>query len=299
MPVKRKVQLVSLFSLSFSVIAVTLYRVPHILRANGSQPLRSVLASVELLFAATSANAIVLGSFVRDRGVKKRKFRYGSLADSIDRSSGSRRPTMHRHWGSDEDLVRDIGLGVRPDLRELPDSPTADGNPLFTPAPFASRLSDNRLSDNRLSDNMNQWQFPTRKRSNAERSDDSLLSRDNRNMTPTPRKVSFFDVGGLLEEQPSGSGGRRESTYSTLDPLSPQNMPSPSLQMAPTSGRRGSAALVQDLGGLLGPLNSKQSRSKSRTGTELQPLPNAPNRTYDPSNVRQDPVLMDAGGLLR
>ncbi|KAK6220402.1 hypothetical protein QIS74_05904 [Colletotrichum tabaci] len=140
MNVKRKVQLTLLFSLSLSVIGVTIYRVPHVIRDHGKQQLRSVLASVELLFATTAANALVLGSFVRDRGIKKRKFKYGSVAaDSMDRGSDSRRPTLHQHWGSDEDLVRDVGLGVDPDLRGRAGSQDEfDTEQLrYTPAPVA------------------------------------------------------------------------------------------------------------------------------------------------------------------
>lgn len=118
MNTKKKIQLVMLFSLSLAVVIVTLYRVPHVIWAQGSQQTRSLLASVELFFATTAANALVLGSFVRDRGVKKMKFRRTSVAaDSIDQSS-NRRPTIHRQWGSDEDLVRDLGLGVDSEIRE-------------------------------------------------------------------------------------------------------------------------------------------------------------------------------------
>ncbi|TDZ38909.1 hypothetical protein C8035_v006885 [Colletotrichum spinosum] len=162
MGLKRKVQLTLLFSLSLAVIGVTVYRVTHVVREHGQQQLRSVLASVELLFATTAANALVLGSFVRDRGVKKQKFKYGSVAaDSMDRSSDSRRPTLHRHWGSDEDLVRDVGLGVDPDLRELPDEDDElDGDSprsRYTPAPMARPFGEE----------LRQWQFPQRSRSNG------------------------------------------------------------------------------------------------------------------------------------
>ncbi|OLN88247.1 hypothetical protein CCHL11_00408 [Colletotrichum chlorophyti] len=298
MGVKRKVQLTLLFSLSFAVIGVTIYRVPHVIREHGQQQLRSVLASVELLFATTAANALVLGSFVRDRGLKKQKFKYGSVAaDSMDRGSESRRPTLHRHWGSDEDLVRDVGLGVDPDLREQSEvRDDFDGEQSrYTPAPVARPFGEE----------LRNWQFPQRQRSNAERSDASLLphesSRSNSNVTP--RRVSFFDVGGLLSEDQLSGGSvvRRDSIVSSVDPMSTgHGMPSPTLP-APTTGlRRGSTALLQDLGGLLGPLNSRPARQKSRSGTELQPIPQSQYDDHPSYNPRPgEPTLSDPGGLLK
>ncbi|KAF6842153.1 integral membrane protein [Colletotrichum plurivorum] len=300
MRVKRKVQLTLLFSLSLAVIGVTAYRVPHVIREHGQQQLRSVLASVELLFATTAANALVLGSFVRDRGLKKQKFKYGSVAaDSMDRSSDSRRPTLHRHWGSDEDLVRDVGLGVEPNLRERPDAhDDMDDSPRYTPAPLARPFGEE----------LRNWQFPQRKRSNAERSDASLLPHDQfsssrSNSTVTPRRVSFFDVGGLLSEDQLGGAPtfRRDSLVSSVDPMSSgHGIPSPTLP-APTSGvRRGSTALLQDLGGLLGPINTKQSRQKPRSGTELQPIPQSQHDDHPSYNPRPgEPTLNDLGGLLK
>jgi hypothetical protein len=275
MTVKRKVQLVLLFSLSLFVVGVSAYRLPNVIREQGRQQYRSLLASVELLFATASANSLVLGSFVRDRGVKKAKFRRASAADSFDRSSG-RRPTLHRHWGSDEDLVRDVGLGVDPKLRD----PENDGG--FVPATAAS---DER------------WHFPQRHPSTAERSDDSLLPHMAASRQETqPRKLSFFDVGGLLEDSVGSSIAtqRRESSNSGIDPLSPSN----SMPAGAAGMRRGSTALLQDLGGLLGPTLSKQSRRRP-TATELQPMPHSARepQTYN-MHGKPDPILRDPGGLL-
>ncbi|KAJ0379050.1 hypothetical protein COL26b_002831 [Colletotrichum chrysophilum] len=299
MGLKRKVQLTLLFSLSLAVIGVTIYRVPHVIREHGQQQLRSVFASVELLFATTAANALVLGSFVRDRGIKKQKFKYGSVAaDSMDRNSDSRRPTIHRHWGSDEDLVRDVGLGVDPDLRELPDEEYDPESPRYTPAPVARPFGED----------LRNWQFPQRSRSNAERSNASLLPHDQlsssrSNSTTTPRRVSFFDVGGLLSEDQFGVPTyRRDSLVSTIDPKSSpgHGVPSPTLPAPSTGMRRGSTALLQDLGGLLGPNNTKQSRQKTRSGTELQPIPQSLHDDHPSYNPRPgEPTLIDPGGLLK
>jgi len=128
MGLKRKVQLVMLFSASLLPAGTTIYRLPNILDRHGSQQYRSLLASVEILFATAVANALILGSFVRDRGVKKQRWKFGSMSDSIERTT-SRRGTVIRHWGSDEDLVRDLGLGVDPELRGATPTPR--------PAPMA------------------------------------------------------------------------------------------------------------------------------------------------------------------
>lgn len=288
---KRKVQLVSLFCLSLAVVGATSYRVPHVLKANGRQQTRSLLASIEILFATGASNSLVLGTFVRDRGTKKRRFKYGSIVDSVGRSSDSRsrRPTMVRHWGSDEDLVRDLGLGVQPDLRDIPESPGRPGNrSFFQPAPLVRPVGD-----------MEGWQFPSssltidgRRLSGGTRSDSPVLNgRDiyssRSNSTATPRKVSFFDVGGLLpnDDDDRTITTRRDSITSGVDPLlSPRassfvasgsgsrpasaSVPANAVNASATGTRRGSTQLLQDLGVLFGSLGgSNSSASPSGSGT--------------------------------
>lgn len=293
MKVKRKIQLTLLFSLSLGVVGVTLYRVPHVMRSHGRQQYRSLLASVELLFATTAANAIVLGSFVRDRGIKKQKFRRASVADSFDRGSAVRRPTLHRHWGSDEDLVRDVGMTIDP---EIHNQNQMDAQP----APVAKSLGDD----------ISRWQFPQRQRSGAERSDDSLISRDplsRKDSLVTPRRVSFFDVGGLLEESAGESSGsfRRESHSSNTEPASSSHVsshvqPSPSLPASSGGFRRGSSALLQDLGGLLGPRGpSPSTRPKPSNGTELHTIHQSQHEQTHNMHGNPNPVLKDPGGLLK
>ncbi|TQS34459.1 hypothetical protein Golomagni_05157 [Golovinomyces magnicellulatus] len=113
-PVK-KIQLILLFSLSLLPVGITLFRIPHVIDRHGLQQYRSVLASVEILMATIAANAVVLGSFVRDRGVKKPKFKLTSTNES-EEPVGSVRGKLSRFWGSDEDLVRDLGLSVDPEI---------------------------------------------------------------------------------------------------------------------------------------------------------------------------------------
>ncbi|KAK0630618.1 hypothetical protein B0T17DRAFT_489304 [Bombardia bombarda] len=322
MTTKRKVQLVLLFSLSLAIVAVTIYRVPHIIEDNGSQQSRSLYASVELLFATAASNALVLGSFVRDRGVKKKKFKYDSVAaGSMERSSGSgsRRPTMNRHWGSDEDLVRDVGYGVKPDLREVPNSPTDTS--FYTPAPLATFHEDMHL-----------WQFPgggqqqtqqqqQNNRTSGTKSDDFLLPADQTSASPgknnTSRRVSFFDYGGLLNDETDVKIRRESNVSMTNGSVSPHNLngvPTPSIPASASGVRRGSTALLQDIGGFLNP--SKSSKAKpAKSCTELQPIqhqqqhrkqskkderrsPSPTKKGSVNSMGKPEPVLMDIGGLL-
>ncbi|KAF7529425.1 hypothetical protein G7054_g9873 [Neopestalotiopsis clavispora] len=312
MSVKRKVQLTLLFSLGLGVVGTTAYRVPHIIWQDGSQQIRSLLASVELLFATAAANALVLGSFVRDRGVKKAKFRYGSITgESINESEpmSRRRPTI-RHWGSDDDLIRTLGLRAERALRREYDRDWDDTAPQYTPAPLA-----------RVPEGMRNWQFPKRRRSVAEMSDEFLLTTgDGHSMSrstteTTPRKVSFFDVGGLLDEEQRPQHGTqwRESFNSSIDPLSPvspysalspHNMPTPSVPAASSGMRRGSQALLQDIGGLLTPTQSQSPRPSrpspevSPRTTELQSISHLRRGPAFAQDYRNQPELKDPGGLL-
>lgn len=270
MQLKRKIQLVLLFSLSLSIVCVTLYRVPHIIWNDGRQQYRSLLASVEILFATASANALVLGSFVRDRGLKKQKFRRNSAADSFDRGSAPRRPALHRHWGSDEDLVRDVGLAVGPELRETP------------ARAIAAKPADIK----------GEWPRHNGKLSGETGSDDAILPDDRLLKIDSHqggKKMTFFDVGGLLDGSvatSSGSYRRGSHTSSTIGPGSSHGVPATTVPASSTGLRRGSSALLQDLGVLLGPLNSKSaraSRSKSNNGTELHSIPQSTYELQDRS----------------
>ncbi|KAI0509256.1 GPCR protein, PTH11-type [Xylaria bambusicola] len=283
---KKKFQLTLLFTLSLGPVATTIYRVIYVFRTHGSQQTRSLVASVELLFATTAANALVLGSFVRDRGTKKIKYRADSVAgDSLERTP-SRRPTIHRHWGSDEDLVRDVGLGVTSRYRDEEEPISRLG-----PAPMAS---------------MNDWQFVqpetmSGRRENAIQQQDQMTSSGQSNSTNTPRRVSFLDVGGLLDSETSDTTLRstRNSFNSSQDPLSPyRTTPSPTMIASGSGFRRGSQTLLQDLGGLFHPFQPRRTRTPS--GGELQPIPQHPHEpAYEMDEYRGGPILVDAGGLLR
>jgi hypothetical protein len=291
---KRKLQLVALFATSLLPAGTTLYRVPNTIDRHGSQQYRSLLASVEILFATTVANALILGSFVRDRGVKKQRWKLGSLTDSLERTA-SRRGTFARQWGSDEDLVRDVGIGVDPELR---------GTAWNVPRPAPMAVEGNMP----VKRNQPEWAFPPARSYSDEmafprRPEDAHTGPDFDSIPPH-RKVSFFDVGGLLEADlpRRWSSGRTDtdgesSTHVALEPSwSQEDGLSP-----PPARRGGSTALLQDLGGLLG---SHPPARASPRGYELQTLAPpydspSPHRPHDLTRQPTANSLQDVGGLLR
>lgn len=97
LPVGRKIVLILLFFFGLLVVAVTIYRIPAIIQAYGEQLVRSMWASVELLCATSVANFIVLGSFLRDSGVKKQKFKAG-VSGSDSRPKTTRTPDGNGTW---------------------------------------------------------------------------------------------------------------------------------------------------------------------------------------------------------
>lgn len=121
MPLKRKISLAILFGLSLVLVGITCYRIPAVMFDNGSQKYRSLLASMEILAATAVSNIVVIGSFIRDRGVKKPKYKKGvgfpSVSESLGQSSTAARANFTYHqWGSDADLAADMGIRLHPDL---------------------------------------------------------------------------------------------------------------------------------------------------------------------------------------
>ncbi|RFU24604.1 hypothetical protein B7463_g11734, partial [Scytalidium lignicola] len=317
MGLKRKIQLVLLFAGSLLPVGVALYRMPNIIDRHGRQQYRSLLASVEILFATSVANALVLGSFVRDRGVKKQRWKFGSLTDSVERTT-SRRGTLVRHWGSDEDLVRDLGLGIDPELRGAIEASTASSP---RPAPMATAAIPIKAQRMGMSTEMGSvspdWSFPTGRSDYSEEtelvkvSDMSTRPADRRDSTASPsRKVAFFDVGGLLDDEPSN---RRASSSRTLDPdgesLGPLHATSSFDQnggLSPPPLRRGSTVFLQDVGGLLGPRTRLDRSGTYELQSFLREGPSVPSHSYSrdlpPAHLARQPTapsLRDVGGLLQ
>ena len=108
-PLRRKCLLTALFALSAVMVVVALLRVPHVVARHGSQQYRTAWASGEILASACVSNAVVIGSFLRDKGLKRNKFRApvpavpavppnwlpsSSTADGDDEDEG-----LFRYWG--------------------------------------------------------------------------------------------------------------------------------------------------------------------------------------------------------
>ncbi|KAI1179411.1 GPCR protein, PTH11-type [Nemania sp. FL0916] len=285
---KKKIQLTLLFGLSLGPVGTSIYRVIYVFRTHGNQQTRSLLASVELLFATTAANALVLGSFVRDRGTKKPKYRADSVAgDSIERTP-SRRPTIHQDWGSDEDLVRDIGIGNHA-YRNIAESESSRLG--IRPAPITSKDQSN-LDQHSAINSVRRDHAPLQ---------DHLATSIHRTSSNTPRRVSFLDVGGLLETETTDTTlrGTPDSFNSSHDPLAPyRSTPSPTMTASGSGFRRGSQTILQDLGGLFRPFTKRGIASVGET--ELRPIPQHPREpAYEIEDFRGGPVLVDAGGLLK
>ncbi|RMZ75314.1 hypothetical protein DV737_g5341, partial [Chaetothyriales sp. CBS 132003] len=330
----KKLSLVSLFLLSLILIAITSYRVPSTIHRRSSQPYRSLIASLEILAATCVANVVIIGSFIRDKGIKKAKFRANSIADD---DALSRAPTRSKsialhHWGSDEDLFRDVGVTVPAKLRR-----GAHENAKPRPAPMAppgrQDAANAGWTDSEGGPTWNlQRGSSTRARHRRRNSDSSLSSsstdiklRDLKEQLDDPvapegpldlkdRQMSFFDVGGLVDKpSTSPTTNSRES----------------SIREAPASNDRagvGSKAFLADMGGSpSGPREedeadegNSQSRSAStgRTAqrtrfgssprlskiTETPPLPKLMATSTNEANKAAPPDALsfsDAGGLLK
>ena len=258
MTLKRKMSLVFLFLLSVILIAITAYRVPSTISRRAPQQFRSLLASVEILVASGVANAIVIASFIRDKGVKKAKFR----AQSTDNSTISRVPTRksiaERQWGSDEDLARGLGFTVSRSLRH---ASSADQVP--RPAPIAPPGDIDTIKDMsekpRRSTLDASWNFASAARSKRRKSSiasdtsstathgklQELRSQLEDRLSPSARPetsgMGFFDVGGLVDKPVAVTSAKTSRAPS-------QNPPH---ERSPMHVGSSSHQFLSDVGGLL------------------------------------------------
>ncbi|KAJ5638856.1 hypothetical protein N7528_001246 [Penicillium herquei] len=288
MPIKRKLVLVMLFCLSLLLVGITCYRVPSVIERHGNQPYRSLIASLEILAATAVSNALVIGSFVRDRGVKKLKYKReigsASVSESMDNTTFRRNTVMQHQWGSDCDLAADLGIRLDPEL--YPQSHPRTIAPQPPPDPTI-RAHTGSLDP--------AWSF------NQERvsGDDHVSTSDSLEMKVSPheyiktnqsprerpfpspstvssRRVSFFDVGGLLDQD-----------------TPPQQHPhtAPSSPQSPSRGRR---AFFEDLGVLTPRSPVTQSPPTNRPLPHILP----PYRPASDASMPVDVELQDVGGLL-
>jgi hypothetical protein len=266
MPFKRKISLTALFSLSIILIAVTSARMPLVIEKRGLQQFRTVFASSEIVAAAVVANAIILGSFLRDRGVKKQKFKAPSTTDSMERRGSARRFT-NQPCSSDEDLARSLGYRTKPELAD-------DSSVLPRPAPVANLglLSSDKTDGPFVNNN---WQFPPQELGVFQHGGDTkLTAADLRDPMPSPRagrRVSWVDAGGLLEN-------------ATVSPSPTDSVITH--DFAPQARR-----------------NSRASNSFLQTGRAYPPARRGSrlsqqSEDYEMSSVRPSHQLQDPGGLL-
>ena len=263
------------------------------------QRFRSLLASLEILAAAAVSNALVLGSFVRDRGTKKQRFRYGSTGghSSLGRSTTiPRRAITQKTWGSDADLVGDLGMRLDPELTDKSSS-------VPRPAPVA--MSSHSTSNVHPSNFVERsWTFPNRPSGKTHGTDPK---------SPAPARdvqpgTSFFsDVGGLLGESDPPPVRPQKST--AVHQHQSSTSLSPSLQAHTAGSRRGSHALLQDLGGLMedSPPSPRTTTfhpvQRSQNSELIEALqstpPSSPTEILtSPQKQRGSQGLQDVGGLL-
>ncbi|KAF3398418.1 hypothetical protein F1880_006279 [Penicillium rolfsii] len=323
MPIKRKVALVTLFCLSLILVAITCYRVPSVINRRGAQPYRSLVASFEILAATAVSNLVVIGSFVRDRGVKKLKYKRAqgsaSVTESMDNSFVRRNTVMQHQWGSDSDLAGDLGIRLDPKLYS-----SAPGAAVPIPAPPVPLMVARTGSlDPTWSFNQSQTSDDDRvstsdsfdmKVSPREYLPTSQSPRDKPPSTSIPlsRRVSFFDVGGLLDrdDEPQSRPELRSRHTMTLAPSTTPATGPIELQRQ----RRGSRAFLEDLG-VLAPRTTVSAPQQPQPQSQIQarfssPPSNNTNLTRQLSHtlppyrassdvsLDADVELQDVGGLL-
>jgi hypothetical protein len=256
MRMKRKISLILLFLLSLGLVGITAFRVPSTISRRSAQPYRSLLASLEILAASAVANAVIIGSFIRDRGVKKVKFRNTSIGggSTLDRTPTRNRSVTIAHWGSDDDLVRDLGLSLHPSLQHR--NTFVDELPRMAPPAIANHNTARDVENQGgLGPTGVDWNFATARRRTRDADEDSISStstdlkmkelppRDGKSPSPgesaqSPTKMSFFDVGGLVSESKTSTppGNSREPSVKDFQAVPPS---------------RSSSRFLSDVGGLL------------------------------------------------
>ncbi|KAL8662518.1 MAG: hypothetical protein Q9202_004663 [Teloschistes flavicans] len=247
MAVKRKVSLVLLFSLSLILIAITIYRVIEVIHRHSDQQFRSLVASLEILAAAAVSNALVLGSFVRDRGVKKQRYRFNSVGgnSSLDRAMTRPRALTAQTWGSDADLAGELGMRMQLDLEQQASTvrprpapialPPASHARNLTPKPKTKALSNGWKSSIHESSESTD----ARTKGALELGDviEKLPPSPSESEIVTPQRMSFFDMGGLLDRDEAASAKRPRP-----------EQPSPRI-MSSVGRQTGSSMLTADAGG--------------------------------------------------
>ncbi|KAJ6145315.1 hypothetical protein N7470_009210 [Penicillium chermesinum] len=171
-----------------------------------------------ITMAATAvSNALVIGSFVRDRGAKKLKYKRhlgsASVTESVDGSYMRRNTVMQKQWGSDCDLAADLGMRLDPDLCPKESIPSDATSPVQAPsAPIQVARTGSidhswsfRNSRQAEDDCISITDSLDRKISPHDYIGTSKTPREREMPTPSTvssRRVSFFDVGGSTQPEP-------------------------------------------------------------------------------------------------
>ncbi|TVY81463.1 hypothetical protein LSUE1_G002770, partial [Lachnellula suecica] len=108
---KQKASIIFRLALPLLSTAFNMYQIPRVIHTLGAQPTRSLMASIDILLATFTANAVVLASLLQDRGYKKTKFKQRSVDMGrkmelmTARSHASVVGGRNNRWSSDEDLI--------------------------------------------------------------------------------------------------------------------------------------------------------------------------------------------------
>ncbi|KAL7929319.1 hypothetical protein V8C35DRAFT_197691 [Trichoderma chlorosporum] len=145
-PARRKVLLAMLFCFGFLTVGITIYRIPETIKKHGDQVVRSMWASIELLAATAVANLVALGSFLRDSGVRKIKFRpdYHS-SGTTSRHQGQGTTASDWHQAENEN-------GIKPDVDGWADDKQADA--AFQPCSNSQSASGSGVSPTQSHDSL-------------------------------------------------------------------------------------------------------------------------------------------------
>ena len=185
-------------------------------------------------------------------------------------------------WGSDVDLVGDLGMRLGPEF-------SSPKSTIARPAPIALPTADQA---NNMTPAARSWNFPRRSSPATDETDLKVheIERD-QPVSPgeiamvTPRRVSFFDVGGLLGNEeamrlppkPNSASRPLSSDASSAFQHASQDFASPQ------QSRRGSHALLQDIGGLL-----NDGYHPSSSASPISSPPRA--RNFPPPSISASPM---------
>ena len=246
---------------------------------------------------------------MRDRGPKKKRFKFGSASDSLSRPS-TRREGRLQHWDSDEDLVRGYGMDLDPERGSVETAEKPRPAPITVPGRAQTKYAAPHP-------HMPDWPYPSPDAVGREM--DLQYAARARSSTSgsqlTPRRVTFFDVGGLLEDDT----GRRTPSASPIIDLYTDSSSTTGQEWGHGADHSGSRAPPQDIGRTIPSPSSNSDiqqaampqESISRRVSKLassKPLPDPPStsRRSRGSLLPSSPLsrsqnvqpLQDVGGLL-